>query len=116
MKNKKQKTVVYSLTPTVQVYIRGIENGHFIRDDKDSVSKFLKWMLDKDVYPNCRGGMSGAGQYVGYFAPADIPAVTEFLTSLGLELLQEDDGSEGSGSTLREAVKDDQPKVNKNFS
>jgi hypothetical protein len=73
--------ITFHETRTVQVTILGKSNGpRRARSDDGLVGRFLRWQMDNMVFPNCRGGLTGAGTYIGYFAPKDMPAIREFLS------------------------------------
>ena len=85
MANARKPKVTFELTPTVQVSIAGKPYPFpRVRDDGDLISRFLRWTLDNEIFPNCRGGMSGGGRHIGYYAPEHIPTIQAWLLENGV--------------------------------
>jgi len=75
--------VIFETTPVVCVTIKG--EGEDGVEDGGLVQRFLKFQLDKNIFPAVRGGHGGAGSYCGFFAAEDVVKIEVWLLEQGAE-------------------------------
>ena len=88
--------VTFTTQPVVCVYIKGEEDNSPLRegepnlprcsDDGGLVQRFLKFQMDKRVYPVAKmPSTSGGGVYFGFFTAEDVAKIEAWLLEQGAE-------------------------------
>lgn len=75
------------LTPSILVEIEAPRSAEEIAarmlpDDDGTVAAFQRWCLDEEIYPQ-RGGMTGPGIYVHWFAARHESRIRDFFHQRG---------------------------------
>jgi hypothetical protein len=72
----------FDVEEVVRIYLRGVPNPRgfpYLPDDQGLVVRIRRAVADGELPDAAHWGPTGGGVVVGYWSPADAPAVVKFL-------------------------------------